>query len=433
MRALREAAAALLEQLPELAPLARTHSEADGEPAGAAGAELNSDSWSVQIDRLTCEVQDRQRRELVSMRLQDGALQVVCTCALVGCVHVRAVLQLMALQPAPATQVPRLERSQAERPAHDLPMPAAAAQLGEALADVVTAVVRAGICSDRVAYVRETLSRVERALPPPLPLGLLRWLGRIQEAIDTQDTVLAAHALSAAAELAQDLRSGRSPPEVSVRLSSWFGDDAGAPVERLSDRNLVELAREWINGTTRNQIERRYLIDLDSGEFYREECVRGGASSSVGPCPRLVGVSLAEVEPGCAPRRLRLLQYTTTPNLERSHWDNLAAWGQRDSRALLSAYRSAVAELGALAEPFALTAPRSLHSEGRPSLEFDRGAALPLCEDQEPGLLKYCEQLMRRVNVVWVAGRLLEQDGQMMLRPLAVGVQEASLLRCERL
>jgi len=437
VRALREAAGAMLGALRDDAlvappdPLAQPlRPDNDGE--------LDSDLRAVQIDRLTCEVQHGPQRELVSLRLQDGQLQVICSCGQPGCVHLRAVLQLTASVssqrpgPAGATHA-SVERSALERAAHDLPAPAVAAQLGDALADVVTAVVRAGICSDRVASVRETLSRVERALPPPLPLGLSRWLGRIHEAIDTQDTVLAAYALSAAARLAEDLRSASSPAGASSRLASWFAGDAVERAQRLSDRTLVELAREWINGHVRNQIERRYLVDLDSGEFYREECVRGEAPSSVGSCPRLVGVSLAEVEAGVSPRRIRLLQYTTTPHLERGHWDTLAAWAQRDSQALLTAYRNAVIELGALAEPFALAAPRTLRTDPGPCLLLDRGSPLPLCEEHEPGVIKRCEQLMRQTAVAWVAGRLVERDGQMMLRPLAVGIQDATQLRCERL
>jgi hypothetical protein len=304
--------------------------------------------------------------------------------------------------------------------------------LGDALADVVTAVVRAGVCSDRVASVLENLSRVERALPEPLPLGLLRWLGRMREAIDSQDTALAAQALGAAAAVSTDLRSPQQQPDAQVRLCSWFGA-ADQALARLSDRNLVEVAREWLHGNTRNQIERRYLLDLESGECFREECVRGERGGSVGPCPRLIGVSLAEVEPSCAPRRLRLLQYTTTPNLDRTHWDSLAAWGQRDSEALLSSYRAAIAQFGALAEPFALTAPRAVLHAARPSLEFERGAPLPLFADDDPGVLKHCERLARSAAVVWVAGRILEHSGQLMLRPLALGLRDAAGLRYERL
>jgi hypothetical protein len=417
MKALRKAAEVLLEEL---------------------GIRADTEAQGFQIERMTCEVRGAQRSELVSARLDEGRLAAVCSCGEPRCAHVVAALQLMAAEPAAhAVHEAPGKHSRSDRPPTEprsSELPPASLQLGDALADVVTAVVRAGVCTDRVASVLENLSRVERALPDPLPLGLLRWLGRMREAIDAQDTALAAQALGAAASVTTDLRSAQLQPEAHVRLSTWFGA-ADQALVRLSDRSLVEVAREWLHGNTRNQIERRYLIDLDSGECFREECVRGDRSASVGPCPRLVGVSLAEVEPSCAPRRLRLLQYTTTPNLERTHWDNLAAWGQRDSEALLTAYRSAIAELGALAEPFALTAPRSLtlDDRARPSLVFERGAALPLFADDDSGVLKHCERIARSATVVWVAGRLLEHAGQLMLRPLALGLSDASGPRYERL
>jgi hypothetical protein len=414
MKPLRKAAGALLEEL------------AGGPEAEAQG---------LQIERMTCEVRGSQGSELVSLRLEEGRLLAVCSCGEPRCAHVAAVLQLMASEPAQyGVHEATGKHARSDRPAEPRSQerPAGSAQLGDALADVVTAVVRAGVCTDRVASVLENLSRVERALPEPLPLGLLRWLGRMREAIDAQDTALAAQALGAAAAVTADLRSSQLQPEAGVRLCSWFGP-ADQTLVRLSDRSLVEVAREWLHGTTRNQIERRYLVDLDSGECFREECVRGDRSASVGPCPRLIGVSLAEVEPSCAPRRLRLLQYTTTPNLERTHWDNLAAWGQRDSEALLTAYRTAIAELGALAEPFALTAPRSLQLDARPSLMFDRGAPLPLFADEDSGVLKHCERIARVSTARWVAGRLLEHSGQLMLRPLALGVMDAAGPRYERL
>lgn len=393
--------------------------------------ELPSESQALQIERLTCEVRGPQRTELVSLRIEEGRLLAVCTCGESACAHVATALRLIAADPGAADVKP----SRSDRPPPEVRItqaPRASLQLADALADVVTAVVRAGVCSDRVASVLENLSRVEKALPDPLPVGLLRWLGRMRAAIDAQDTVLAAQVLGAAATVSTDLRSSQLQEPAQARLCSWFGATEQS-LARLSDRSLVEVAREWLHGNTRNQIERRYLLDLDNGECFREECVRGERPASVGPCPRLIGVSLAEIEPSCAPRRLRLLQYTTTPDLERTHWDNLAAWGQRDSEALLTSYRASMSEFGAVAEPFALTAPRGVQRDTRPSLLFDRGAPLPIFTDDDPGLLKHCERLTRASTLVWVAGRLLEHAGQLMLRPLALGLRDGSGLRYERL
>jgi hypothetical protein len=92
-----------------------------------------------------------------------------------------------------------------------------------------------------------------------------------------------------------------------------------------------------------------------------------------------------------------------------------------------------IAQLGALAEPFALTAPRGVLSDARPCLVFDRGAPLPLFADDDVGVLKHCERVARSADLLWVAGRLLEHAGQLMLRPLALGLRDASGPRYERL
>ncbi|HEX4355178.1 MAG TPA: hypothetical protein VHZ95_19735, partial [Polyangiales bacterium] len=294
------------------------------------------------------------------------------------------------------------------------------------------AVVRAGVASERVASVLETLSRVEREAGLPLPLGVRRWLGRMREALDSHDVALTAQALTSAAALSADLRAENQAPGARERLYSWLGSRESDGAERISDRVLLEVARESVTGLERMQIERRYLIDLHSGEVFREECVRRERPGSVGSCPRLVEVALAEVDLGCAPRRARLLQYTTTPKIDREHWDLLAAWGQRDSEALATGYRSAQSQFGALSEPFVLTVPRGVE-RGMIALLFDRGPTLPLSADDEPGVLRRFEELLDRAALAWVAGRLFDRAGQLMLKPLAAGVLEGDQIRHERL
>lgn len=397
------------------------------------------DSSELQVERLTCDVQATSGRghELVTLRLSGGQLQTLCTCALEACAHVRAALQLVAA--APGRTSGRPERNSVElRVPHELQptRPMRASALCEPLADLVTAVVRAGVSTDRVASVLETLSRVEHALPPPLPLGLLRWLGRMREALELQDVVLVAQALSAAATIAADLRKPGLDASAQARRVNWLGGSADDELQRLSDRRLLEIAREWVNGTERHQIERRYLMDLDSGETFREECVRQQGMSSLGPCPRAIGVSLAEVELGHTPRRLRLLQYTVTPEVEPASWDALLAWGARDSQQLAAAYSRDLQLLGALAEPFALVVPQRLQAGSVLKLVCERGAPLALDADDDPGALRQLEELFLAAAPTppaWVAGRLLQRSGKLMLRPLAVGISGPAGLRHERL
>jgi hypothetical protein len=207
---------------------------------------------------------------------------------------------------------------------------------------------------------------------------------------------------------------------------------------------LLEVAREWLNGGERQQIERRYLVDLNSGESYREERLRRAHLASVGGCPRLIGVGFAELEQGSAPRRMHLLQYTTTPSIDRASWDLLSAWAQRDSEVLAASYRESLQRHGALSEPFVLIMPDSLELTPIPALILDRGPPLPVGVDDDSGVLSRFVELCqgtatasdkpaRRLHVVWVAGRLFDRNGLLLLKPLALGILTSGGLRHERL
>jgi hypothetical protein len=390
----------------------------------------------TQIERMSCDVRIDKQLELVSLRWSDGRMIVSCSCGRLACAHAKHVLRFIGSH-APASDAHRRSTSRLERVVPEAravePARPPASALCEPLADVVTAVVRAGVASERAASVLETLSRVEQAAGTPLPLGVRRWLGRMREALDARDLPLVAQALTAAATLSADLRVEAPSPEARARIVNWLGSAPGEGAERVSDRLLLELAREWVTGTERMQIERRYLIDLQSGETFREERVRREHAGSVGSCPRLVGVGLAEVEHGAAPRRMRLLQYTTTPEIDRASWDQLATWGQRDSDALAASYRNAQSQFGALAEPFALTLPHSVRHSPQLALRLERGPLLPLTADEEPGVLRRFESLLAAGQLAWVAGRLLDRAGQLMLKPLSLAIVDTDGIRHERL
>jgi hypothetical protein len=370
---------------------------------------------------------------------------VTCSCAQPGCGHLRVALGWLVETQSlvvpnndshrSSSRLERVSLPHDARPAEPRE-PAARgghAALAEALDDVVTAVVRAGALSDRSASVDEMLSRVAREAGSPLPLGVQRWIGRLREAFDHRDLSLAAHALAAASAFSRDLREPLPDQAARVRLASWLGAAPGVVPERFSDRVVLEIAREWVSGTERQQIERRYLIDLGSGECFREERARRAGPSSVGTCPRLIGVGFAQVEPTCAPRRMHLLQYTTTPSIDNASWEQVAAWGQRDSEAVAASYRSSLEQHGALSEPFALVVPRALEQSPDPQLLLDRGGPLPLGVDDDSGLLRRFLVLAQGVRLGWVAGRLYDRGGKLHLKPLAAGIQTEAGLQHERL
>jgi hypothetical protein len=237
----------------------------------------------------------------------------------------------------------------------------------------------------------------------------------------------------AAAALSNDLRTPEGDPHAHARIVSWLGSESASELERLSDRTMLEIAREWVSGTERHQIERRYLVDLQSGEVFREECVRRQSMSSLGPCPRLVGVSLAEAELSAAPRRMRLLQYTTTPQVDRESWELLASHAQRDADVLASAVREGMAQFGSLFEPFALLAPRGLQRGAQLALQLEHGEPVPLVADDEPGVLARFASVLGDVTPAWVAGRLVLRGGALSIKPLSAAVADGDRLRHERL
>ena len=417
MDALRRAAAQALAEWGELES-----------PAHAAN--------DVTIERVSCDVQHGRQSELVSLALTQGRLKATCTCSQLACPHVRAALQLLASERAALEARPissRPDRISVELLVLSRQRSQASASLSEALADLVTAVVRTGVASERAASVHETLDRVEAAAGTPPPLGCLRWLGRMREALDVHDVALAAQALMAAAALSNDLREPEGDSRAHARIVSWLGSESANELERLSDRSMLEIAREWVSGTERHQIERRYLVDLQSGEVFREECVRRQTMSSLGPCPRLVGVSLAEAELSAAPRRMRLLQYTTTPQVDRESWELLAAHAQRDADALMTSVREGATQFGALFEPFALLAPRALQRGPQLALQLERGAPVPLVADDEPGVLARFASVLGDATPAWVAGRLALRGDALSLRPLSAALVEGDHVRHERL
>jgi hypothetical protein len=440
-------------------------------------------SADAAIERMSVDVRLGDQTEVVVLRLRNGQLQTSCTCGVPRCAHAQHALRLLVAPQSVALaseltrrSSPRLERVVVEprplnlniegrergssgsialdlrgdrfsapldvRPieARELRGAGNPAPLAEALEDAVTALVRAGVAAERSASVDEALSRVALEAGAPLPLGVARWIGRVQDAIAQRDVPLIAHSLAAATAVAEDLRAAAPERAAQERLSTWFGDTHPFGLDRLSDRLLLEVAREWLNGNERQQIERRYLIDLNSGEVFREERARRAQLVSIGSCPRLIGVGFAEVELGCAPRRMHLLQYTTTPSIDRASWDLLAAWAQRDSEALEAAYRSALQQHGALSEPFALVLPKALEVSPTPALLLDRGPPLPLGVDDDSGMLarflEICQLAPganRPPNLAWAAGRLFDRNGLLMLKPLAVGISSDAGLRHERL
>lgn len=395
------------------------------------------------LERAVFDVTADGRTELVTVTMRDGELVTMSTGGGPQGPHVRAVLRLLAGEAVagPAAReagVPGLapEASQslppgAVRTLSGAPAPVEADRLAlaEALSDVVTAVVRVGLRQAAGApSVDETLERVVRSAPRPLPIGVARWVGRLRSALVAGDGATVALLLQGASQLAADLRGGRPTAEGMARRLAWLGQTEGERegVEPLYDRVLVEVAREWLPGVERASIERRYLVDEGTGAVYREERLRGVADVSVGPCPRLVTVGFAEVEGGPAPQRIRLLQYVVAIDVGGSAWARVAEWAWRDFGAVAAAYRTALAEAPGLAEPFAVLAPAECDrdpGDDRRVLVDAAGAALPLGRAEDPAAARAVDALAAEHALEWVAGRLVHAGDALLVVPAAVAVR----------
>ncbi len=404
------------------------------EGAGTAGGE---------VSRVVLDVTAAGRTEIVTVSLRDGQLVVSSTGGADDRAHVAAALELIAGGEAAAGRVSLLPvDGRASSPGtirtvdDALPVTADRNALAEALDDLVVAVVRVGVREARSsATVDEAVGRIVAAAPSPLPLGISRWIGMLRAAMTVVDVDTVGRILEGASQVAAGLRDPGRGDEARRRIVAWLGATADTPgdVLRVSDRTLVEVAREYVNGVERAAIERRYLMCLDTGEILREERPRGAMTTSVGPCPRIVAVGLGEIEEGAAPRRIRLLQYAVTSTLGPDDWVRVEDVAQRRFDALASDYREAMRAYPGLAEPFVVVSPASCAREPELVLLDGFDDPLPVSRADEPAFAATLADLARDEDPAWVAGRLVDADGSLLLVPCAAAMREGADRRVMRI
>ncbi|MGE0787926.1 MAG: hypothetical protein AB7S26_19785 [Sandaracinaceae bacterium] len=409
-------------------------SDALREAAAKALSDLEPLDGSAEVTRVTLDVSCDGRSELVSVTLRDGAIAWTSTGEPLG-PHARAALRWLAGGAGDARPAVRTVAS-AESPLMswtptdpDGPRE----RLAAALEDVVTTVVRTGTANASSPSITESLERLKKEAPLPIPSGLARWAGRLRTALDRGDDPLVARLLYGASLFARSLREAKPSREAKSEVVSWTGTGAELTAnESLSDRTMVEVSREQLATSDRGGIERRYLADLQNGEIFREERSRAAASASVGPCPRVVTVGLAEVEDGASPRRLRLMQYSVTPSISADEVRRLGANGYRRFTALADRYRDQIAAHPGQAEPFAIVAPRRWDASPDPMAYDDEGAAIAFSRADDGASVDVLSRLIR-LTPLWVAGRLTDHEGALMMVPCAVGLPEGGGARLMRL
>lgn len=383
---------------------------------------------AAEVRQLVLNVEMGSRRELVSLAMRDGSLACSSTDGDSRGPFAQAALHWLA--GAAGVESPRnLAAAKAAQNAAPLILdqPSTQAMIAAALDDIVTAVVRNGvdISPANAPALEDSLQRLIALHSTPAPLGLGRWVGRLRLAIATANHVDLARLLCGASLVAADLRERQPTDDGRGRLAEWFGSaDLGSQAVRLQDRQLVEVAREWLPGLERAAIERRYLVDLDDGEIYREERLRSGVGISVGPCPRFLSVGLAIVEPGLQPRRIRVLQYAVSLDISEEQWKQLGQASRQDFGALAESYRSALRKFPGLSEPFVWIAPRSLLRE--PTLVAVDGQArsIAIAYAEDPGAANALEVATAEGETRWISGRLTDSSNDLLLIPCS-----AALLR----
>lgn len=404
-------------------------------------------SHPAQVTAVTCVVEHAGHSEVVTLRLRDGTLSLVCTCGKTACDHAHAALALLdAVEPQEVEVLELGERRSSEwvdlpMRVSELPAPQLKAgldvreELATALTDVRTAVARSGLSEGVSAGVLEALERVGRYTSTPNTVGLRGFVGALRSGLEARDKDTTVRALAAANTMIEALRA-TTPTEASeLRIATWLGPSSGtvlssapsSPVShalnnaRVSERTYLELSREQRPGLTRADIERRYLFDLADGALYREDRSPNEPNVSVGPCPRSINVGFAHLEPGLPPRRIRLLQYTTTPMVELSVFEKVASFALPSFEPLLQRHRDHVQQGGELSDLLALVRPART-AERAPSqtdvrLLDEAGHALPLRGNE--GVARKLEIFLSEATPLWVFGRVLQQGTELVLVPLA--------------
>ncbi len=382
------------------------------------------------VRRLTMDIEVEGRIEMVTLNLRDDALQCVSTDGLTEGPHVLAALRFIAgtdarddsSPPRPIASI-AAGRTPAQSPPNDL---------AEALDDLVIAVTRVGV--DKAQYAPSVDAALERVIgiaPEPTPQGLGRFIGRLQQEIRSGELRRVARILDGASQVADALRTEPPTEDSARRLGAWLGARPGASpkVDLLFDRTMIEVGREWLSGTERASVERRYLVDIASGQVYREDRPRN-AAASLGPCPRQLHVGMGEVEPGPAPQRIRVLQYELQPDVPAESWGHVQQVASRRFAQVMEGYRRSVHSDPALAEPFALIAPYRIERNGIFKAFDADGHQMVLNRSERRGaVLAFYDLLSQGIEPSWVAGRLTDTGGTVCMTPFALGTRDRTYRR----
>ena len=398
------------------------------------GAASRSDA--ARVGRVQIETELGGQRQTVELLLDGEQLTWTCSCGLPACAHAQAALAILdEAAPAATTdsmlvslQEPTVVASERRTLAPAPPTTGANRDaLIDVLRDLITTVARGGAQAGLTASVENALARLVSTAPSPLPLGVSRFVGRLKRSLAQSDVAELGRVLAGAALLIDDFATKPVSIEGRLRVASFVGPQSSdaETATRINDRTLIEIACEHLAGAPGAGVERHYLIDAMSGHTYREDRLIGAHEASLGPCPRLLTVSLAGVQPAPPPDCIRLYQYAVTPVIEPDAWTHLMQHASRDFVALADTYRANVSAYPGLAEPFVLVAPTQVALQSDPQLHDTDGNLLPLVGADGPATLRFLERFCEGAETLWVAGRLIDDRGVLSLVVLSAAIKRA--------
>jgi hypothetical protein len=428
-----------------------------GHDATGLGRGAGAEAGGARVVRAVFDIEVDGRTELVSVTLRDGELLVTSSGEPQGA-FVDAALRMLAgeglgaVESHSVTATGRTTPGGLDAPRSSIPPSAPtekARPLADLLDDVITAVVRVGVRqAPRAPAVTEAIERLPEVVAGSagganaasgMPPGLARWFGMLKGALAAEDVERVAWLLDGASQLADILREGREDSLSRRYRIAWLGPESlaqQAPRTRLSDKVLVEIGREYLPGLGPRSIERRYLASLDTGEIFREERSGGSGLLSVGPCPRVISVGLADVQDGVPPRPIRLLQYAISPELTAEQHVALNDVASRSFGAMFESYRDARSRYSGISEPTVLVAPLDVEEGDSPeelALLDAESIPLPLARAADTAAVKALHEFIGSGVPSWVAGRLIDTGGTVLLVPISAAIDDGSGTRMLRL
>ncbi|MCA9582273.1 MAG: hypothetical protein KC416_10800, partial [Myxococcales bacterium] len=107
--------------------------------------------------------------------------------------------------------------------------------------------------------------------------------------------------------------------------------------------------------------------------------------------------------------------------------------GERDFDRLLRSYTRAIKGSPGSAEPFAVVVPHAVEHRGGVRLLDRHGRSLPIARATDSGAFEVMARSMGMHTPAWVAGRVIEVDGRLMLAPFSMGLESDGLMKPVRL